>query len=85
MSGNIDITYRTLRVDSIDYILLKKRDEYRNYLQVLHDMRHDTQDINQCDLAYLDPFFFLEIFEIGKCFFTWISIILGTITCFPKI
>jgi len=29
--GNIDITYRTLRVDSINYKMLKKQDEYRNY------------------------------------------------------
>ena len=51
-------------------MLLKKQDEYRNYLQVLLDMRHDTQDLNFRNLAYLNPFFYVNICSWEVLFFT---------------
>jgi len=79
--GNIDITYRTLRVDSINYKMLKKQDEYRNYSSSA--AWHETW-YQRYKPGVFWSILFLEIFIVGKGYFTWISSIIGTITCFLK-
>jgi len=47
-------------------MLLKKQDQYKNYLQGLLDMRHDTQDINLYNLSVFESILFWKYLLLGS-------------------